>query len=168
MTRPTFWFVPAALAAFLLSAPALAQNADEVEIDRPAADLQSALIDPVDPADPDAIETALVFTSAGVRTSVHCVARDYEGQRIGGAFTWVPPRGLRVIRASDFGPGSVADFVGSVSCHSLGAAVGSAFLLGPKGATDLPAHQRRQLISPRKAKRRVFRTHLEFPVVASH
>jgi len=154
-----------ALAALALAAPSLAQTAGEVEIDRPSDDLLSSLRDPVDPADPTAVDSALVFTSTGVRTAVRCLATDYEGQQVGAAFTWVPPQGLRVIRASDFGPG---DFVGSVHCRSIGAVVGSAFLLGPKGATDLPSHQRRRRITPRKARRAVYHTEIDFPVVASY
>ena len=161
-------WILAAAAALLMAGPAWAQateGEEEVEIDRPVDDLEATLADPVDPDDPNAVDTGLVFTSTGVRTAVHCVARDHEGARVGGAFAWVPPRGARLILASDFSDGE--RFAGSVACHSVGAVVGSAILVGPRGATDLEARHDRTRISPRKAKKRVFRTNVFFPVVAT-
>jgi len=156
-------FFVLALAAVFLAAPSVAQSGTEVEVDRPELELRDALVDPVDPADPDAVETALVFTSAGGPAAVRCTARDYEGAFVGAIVVPVPAGGLRYVRASDLADG--ADFVGSAHCTSLGAVAGSAFLLGPRGATDLPATQYRERI---RGRRHAQRHRLHFPVVASY
>lgn len=144
----------------LLATPVLAQSIPEVEIDRPADELPDAL--GPDPIDPDRLDSVLVFTSTGNPAAVRCTANDGNGDPIGSAVTVpLPADGLRWIRASDLSDG--ADFVGSAHCTSLGKAAGSAFLVGPRGATDLPAHRTRKRGSGRR-----YVHHLHFPVAASY
>lgn len=158
--RPALWI----LMLILVAAPSLAQSETEVEIDRPADELLDALADPVDPTDPDAVDSALVFTSAGGPAAVRCTARDGNGNRVGSpVIVPVPAEGLRWIRASDLSNG--ADFVGSARCTSLGAVAGSAFMVGPRGATDLPSKQSR---TRRGRRGKHYTHHLRFPVVASY
>ncbi|MCP5058376.1 MAG: hypothetical protein GY937_16860 [bacterium] len=148
----------------LVASPSFAQSDTEIEIERTADELPAALVDPVDPADPDAVESALVFTSRGGAAVVRCVARDGNGNRVGNPVVIpVPAEGLRWSRASDLSNG--ADFVGSAGCTSLGSLVPSAFLVGPNGATDLRASQVRKRIG-RRGRR--FSHHFRFPVIASY
>lgn len=152
------------LALTLLATSSVAQTAAEVEIDRPADELLDLLVDPADPNDPDAVDSALVFTSTGGPAAVRCTAWDGNGDPIGSpVIIPVPAGGVRWIRASDLSNG--ANFVGSARCTTLGGVTGSAFLVGPRGATDLPAHQHRTRLG-RRGKR--YMHHLRFPVVASY
>ncbi len=147
-------FLAAALVA--LAAPALAQEELAIDVDRSAAELADVLKRPVDPVDPDLVETALVFTTEGERGVVVCAAHDSNGNLLGTLRVRVPANGLRYLRGRDFSGG--ADYVGSANCRFKGPVVGSAFLLGP-GFSDLPARQR---------KHDWRRGQIIFPVVASY
>ncbi len=154
---------PALVSLFLVlvAAPGLAQSTTEVEIDRSPDELARVLVDPVDPNDPDAVDSALVFTSQGGPAAVRCTARDGHGDAIGSpVIVAVPAGGLRWIRASDLSNG--ADFIGGAHCTSLGPVIGSGFVVGPRGATDLRVREHRK---SGRGKRYV--DHLRFPVVAS-
>lgn len=145
------------LASLLLATPSLAQDASEIEIDRREAELGDALKRPVDPVDPDLVESVLVFTAEGDSAVVRCLAHDGRGNALTAITVRVPKNGLRFIRARDFSNGR--DYVGSANCKSRGPVNGSAFLLAPGGVSDLPVLQR-------PWDRRL--SNIVFPVVASY
>ncbi|MCP3985931.1 MAG: hypothetical protein GY723_16235 [bacterium] len=148
----------------LLAAPSFAESDTEIEIDRPADELSEELTNPVDPEDPDAVDSALVFTSNGGPAAVRCVARNGNGDRVGHpVIVKLPADGLRWVRASDLSNGT--DFVGSARCTSLGSVAGSGFVVGPHGATNLRVSKNRTRLG-RHGKR--FTHHLRFPVIASY
>jgi len=131
-----------ALPLLLAAGPAPAQEAlapdlPEVEIARGEADLRDRLMRP---ADPDVLDTALLFNNTGKRgAAVRCVGFDHDGQPVGRVALRVPGLGLRFVLGSDLANGR--DFLGSVQCASEGRVLGSAVLLAPGGLSDLPARQ---------------------------
>ncbi|MDJ0789431.1 MAG: hypothetical protein QNK05_21710 [Myxococcota bacterium] len=153
LARTSLWL----LVSLLLATPSLAQELAPIEIDRRAAELGDALKRPVDPVDPDLVESVLVFTSEGDSGGARCVAHDGRGNVLGVVTVRVPRNGLRFIRARDFSGGT--DYVGSANCRTKGPINGSAFLLAPGGVSDLPVLQRPY--DPRLKN-------IVFPVVASY
>lgn len=128
-----------AAALVALAAPSLAQDTRSTDIDlsRDGVELREVLDRPVDE---DVLDTALVFTNTGrVATRVICKAFDDNGEAVGRTALSVPGLGLRFVLASDVANGT--DFLGSVQCSTQGRVLGSAFLLGAGGLTDLPAKQ---------------------------
>lgn len=110
----------------------------EVEIQRETAQLQTEL----DGLDRDTVDTALIFSNAGVSsTRVACRAFDADGEVVGRGYTHVPATGVRFILASDLANGR--DFVGQVHCSGIGRVIGSSVLLAPGAITDLTARQSR-------------------------
>ena len=129
----------ATVALAAIAAPAIAQDARALDVDlsRDGIELREVLDRPVDE---DIMDTALVFTNTGrIATRVVCKAFDDEGAAVGRTALKVPGLGLRFVLASDVANG--ADFLGSVQCSTQGRVLGSAFLLGVGGVTDLPARQ---------------------------
>jgi hypothetical protein len=132
------------LAAAALAAPALAENlvdlplsAEGPAIDHGDADVDDALHGR---PDPDRVDTVLVFTNLGpLPAAVRCVAFDRAGELAGRGHALVPPRGARIVLASDLAP--ERRFAGHVQCGAAGRVVGSAFLLAPGGISDAPAKQ---------------------------
>ncbi len=125
------------LAVFLMAGSVSAQEPiEELEVDLGPTDL----VDIVRQApDLDSFDSVAVFTSQRNTATVRCWAYNHNGRLVGRARTRIPPRGVRLIRASHMSGGF--DFVGQIRCSSSRDISTTAFLVGPKGITDLPVEE---------------------------
>ena len=136
------WLFASLLAAAALATSARAENLSDLPLtdEGPAVDHTDADVgDALRSADPDRVDTALVFTNLGLLAApVRCVAFDRAGVVVGHGHALVPGRGTRFVLASDLVD---RDFAGHVQCGTPGRLLGSAFLRTPGGVTDAPAKQ---------------------------
>lgn len=116
-------------------------QAQGVEIDeaRGAEELRAEMRDAA-AGDVDTTNTALLFNNVTrINSYVVCTAYDGNGNVLGTKRAYVPKRGVKYLRASDFSNG--ADFVGSAVCTSRERMAASAVLLAPGAITQLDVIQ---------------------------
>ena len=137
MTKSSLHTAVGVLAVILMAGSVSAQEPiEELEVDLGPTDL----IDIVRQApDLDSFDSVAAFTSKRTGALVRCWAYSHNRILIGRARTRVPPRGVRLIRASHMSGGF--DFVGQIRCSSGGDISTTAFLVGPKDITNLPVEE---------------------------
>jgi hypothetical protein len=121
-------------AAVLLLPAAVSAQINVVEV---VGDLEDRLAQPVDPASPPLLDTALVITNLRrTAAKVLLVGYDRAGNPVGRARREVPGNGLTYVLASELTDAN--RFLGKVEAVGRGRLTGTAVLLGGP-VTDLPA-----------------------------